>query len=187
MPETLPITTDQFQLLVDNGAFVGITGQVELIYGKIVRMNPQGPLHSDPIDELTQWSFQHASKQFRVRIEKPIEISSLNSTPEPDVAWVALRRYRDRHPTPKDVRLLIEVSYSSQTFDRGEKLRLYAEAGIVEYWIVHVPNQAVEVFTDPQGVAYRRSVTYRIGDEVRPGCLPQASLCIERLFSDQVQ
>ncbi len=48
-PEVLPITTEQYETLVDAGAFEGMTGQIELIHGRIVRMNPQGPGHADPI------------------------------------------------------------------------------------------------------------------------------------------
>ncbi len=187
MPETLPITTEQYQILIDQGAFVASTGQIELIHGKIVRMNPQGPVHSDPVDELNEWSVQNAAKLFRVRIEKPIEIAGYYSTPEPDVAWVVRRRYGDRHPTAEEIRLLIEVSHSSEAFDRGEKLQLYAEAKIVEYWIVHVASQTIEVFTDPQGSTYAHSTVYRCGDEVHPNCLPQATLAIARLFSKTIE
>lgn len=186
-PQTLPITTTQYQWLVEQGAFDQQTGQIELIYGRMVRMNPQGPDHSDPIDELTEWSMKQANEKFRVRIEKPIEIANLNSTPEPDVAWVTRRRYADRHPTPDDVHLLIEVSYSSQTFDCGEKLRLYAEAGIQEYWIVDVPRKAIEVFTDPQDSAFRHSTSYGAASQVQPACLPDARLAVARLFNDQVE
>ena len=185
-PETLPITTHQFQLLVNQGVFDGQTGQIELIYGRIVRMNPQGPVHSDPIDELTRWSIVQADERFRVRIEKPIEIAKLHSTPEPDVAWASLRRYADRHPTPDDIHLLIEVSGSSKTFDRGEKLRLYAEARIREYWIVDIATKTVELFTDSDGTTYRQSVVFGMGEEVRPRCLPTASLSVDRLFSTEI-
>ena len=149
-------------------------------------MNPQGPSHSDPIDELTQWSFQQAGLKFRIRIEKPIQIDSLHSTPEPDLAWVTRRRYADRHPTPADISLLIEVSFSSQAFDRGEKLQLYAQAGIVEYWLVSVPHQTIEVFTSPHGPSFEKSYVVRVGDSVSPHCLPSATLPVARLFSNQV-
>ena len=187
LPETLPITNEQYRLLVDEGTFVGQAGQIELIYGRIVRMNPQGPVHSDPIDELTRWSIQQADGKFRVRIEKPVEIAGLNSVPEPDVAWVSRRRYADRHPTPKDIHLLIEVSHRSRSFDRGEKLRLYAEAEIAEYWIVDIANKSIEVFRDPCGTSYRQSTVYTEGATVTPTCLPSASLEVDRLFSDSVE
>ena len=185
-PTTLPITVPQYRLLAESGTFDRHVGQVELIYGRIVWINPQGPQHADPIDELTEWSVESAKSKFRVRIEKPIEIVELHSSPEPDIAWVTLRRYGDRHPTPEDIHLLIEVSYSSQTFDRAEKLRLYAESNIVEYWIVDVPAQTVEVFSNPQGTEYRQSSLHQKTEAIAPACLPAAQLRIARLFSKTI-
>lgn len=186
-PQTLPITVPQYRILVDQGVFEGQRGQIELINGRIVRMNPQGPIHSDPIDELESWSHQVAGDHFRIRIEKPIEISQLNSSPEPDIVWATRRRYFDRHPTPADIHLLIEVSASSRAFDRSEKLRLYAEADIVEYWIVDIASQSIEVFTLPQANEYQRSHQYVRTDEISRACLPTATLAVDRLFSDLVQ
>ncbi len=192
MPETLPLTVVQYRLLVEQGEFDhrhtdGQRGQIELINGRIVRMLPQGPIHCDPIDELNFWSHQVADDHFRVRIEKPIEIIELDSVPEPDIAWVTNRRYADRHPTPADIRLLIEVSNSSASFDRGEKLRLYAKAAIVEYWIVNVVTQTVEVFLQPSPTGFSQSRMHSIEETIAPQCLPSAALKISRLFSKVVE
>ena len=122
-PQTLPISVSQYRMLVDHGCFDRRSGQIELIRGKIIHMNPQGPVHSDPIDELQQWSYEVAADQFRIRIEKPIEFVTLSSSPEPDVAWFTRGRYAAQHPTAEQVHLLIEVSSSSKSFDLGEKMR----------------------------------------------------------------
>ena len=74
-PTTMPLTVRNFQTLVRSGAFENQAGQIDLIHGRIVRMNPQGPAHADPIDELQDWSYEHARSQFKIRIEKPIEIA----------------------------------------------------------------------------------------------------------------
>jgi Uma2 family endonuclease len=86
LPTTLPLTTEQYEKLVELGTFEGQTGQIELINGRIVRMNPQGPQHSDPIDFLTEWSFRNATDRFTIRAEKPIRIPDNNSCAEPDLA-----------------------------------------------------------------------------------------------------
>ncbi len=185
-PTTLAISVQQYRVLVEQGTFDGLTGQIELIYGRITRMNPQGPVHSDPIDELEDWSHAVAGDVYRIRIEKPLEIPQLDSTPEPDVAWVTRQRYAHRHPLPTDVHLLVEVSHSSLAFDRGEKARLYSEAGIAEYWIVDVPEQVIEVFTQPQSTGYGQRKVYKVGDALCPLCLPGATLLVARLFSDRV-
>lgn len=183
LPRTLPITVNQFRILVEQNAFLECGGQVELIYGRLVELNPQGPEHADPVDELEAWSHEQAGAAFRIRIEKPIEIPGLDSCPEPDVAWVDRRRYSSRHPGPCDIHLLIEVSVSSQPFDRGEKLRLYAEAMVPEYWIVDAFAQTVEKFTQPSQRTYQKSELFGVNDVVSPQCLPSASLSVGRLFS----
>ncbi len=186
MPQTILITVDQFRLLVDHNTFADRQGQVELIYGKIVEMNPQGPRHADPVDELETWSHQQAADHFRIRTEKPIEIEGLNSSPEPDIVWVTKRRYADRHPVPGDIHLLIEVSGSSKEFDRGEKRQLYAEAGIPEYWIVDIAARTIEVMTRPGGSVYTQSELHSSDASISPACLPSATLPIGQLFSDSV-
>jgi Uma2 family endonuclease len=186
LPKTLPITVEQYRLLVDHGEFQDRPGQVELIYGRILEMNPQGPQHADPIEELEAWSHREAGSLFRIRVEKPIEIAGLNSSPEPDIAWVKLQRYAQRHPRPSDVSLLMEVSVSSQSFDRGEKCRLYAEAEIMECWIIDVETQTIEVMTQPSEAAYQNTKVYGRGETVAPICLPTARLEVARLFSGSV-
>lgn len=181
-PTTIPLTVKQYESLVERGDFDGFTGQIELIRGRIVHMNPQGPQHSDPIDFLSEWSFEHTKRQFTIRIEKPLLIPNANSCPEPDIAWVTRRRYADRHPLPEEVQLLIEVSYSSIDFDRTEKLSLYAEAGIQEYWQVDVPNRSVIVHREPSENKYRSISVFSRGTQISPICLSDAALEVNSLF-----
>ena len=61
--------------------------------------------------------------------------------------------YREREAYAEDVLLLIEVADTSLTYDRTTKLRLYAEAGIAEYWIVDCTTESVEVYRNPAPTA----------------------------------
>jgi Uma2 family endonuclease len=45
-------------------------------------------------------------------------------------------RYRQSHPGPADVLLVIEVADTSLRFDRDTKVSLYAVHGIPEMWLV---------------------------------------------------
>ena len=181
-PVTLPITTEQYETLVNAGAFAETSGQIELIHGRIVRMNPQGPEHSDPIDVLNEWSIENVQRRYTVRVENPIRIPEHLSCPEPDIAWATRRRYHQQHPGPADIHLLIEVSQTSSRFDRTEKLQLYAEAKIVEYWQIDVPNRMVTVYRQPQGELFRFVQTYDESAIISPLCLPEVKLVIATLF-----
>ena len=77
--------------------------------------------------------------------------------------------YETRHPYAKDIGLLMEVSRSSIYKDRVEKGRIYAEAGIPEYWIVYVSKGMIEVFSNPvngKKWRYRTVKQYRKADSI---------------------
>lgn len=67
--------------------------------------------------------------------------------PEPDVLIVAGSRmvYQDHHPTPPKVRFLVEVSDATLAKDRDNKMQEYAQAGIVDYWIINLVSRQIEV------------------------------------------
>ena len=71
----------------------------------------------------------------------------------------------DDHPSAADVYLLIEVSDSTLVGDRTTKLELYAENGIVEYWIVNLSDDCVEVYIRPAAAELRYDSKVRL----RPG------------------
>jgi Uma2 family endonuclease len=89
----------------------------------------------------------------------------------------------DRHPT--GALLVIEVTSSSATVDRGVKARLYASAGVPEYWIVDVAQRAIEVHRDPDSAQgrYRTSQTLRGDDAVASTALPALGFPVARLFA----
>jgi Uma2 family endonuclease len=59
------------------------------------------------------------------------------------------------------VLLVVEVADTSLVFDRTRKLRIYARAGIREYWIVDVAGDRLEVHRAPtaDGYAERRPLS----------------------------
>lgn len=132
-------------------AEVGILGpedKVELINGEIIRMSPSKSEHANAIDLLGRELILSIQKRALVRIQNPININD-QSEPEPDIAIVRQQEgtsYRNQHPRPEDLLLIIEVADSSLRFDREVKMPLYAAAGIPEYWIVNLQDQQVEVY-----------------------------------------
>lgn len=182
LPATLPVTIAQYADLVERGHFEGQAGQIELINGRIVQMNPQGPQHASPLDILNEWSTEQSQRRFWIRIEKPIVLPSSISTPEPDIAWVKRQSYAQRHPGPEDIFLLIEASVSSIAFDAGEKRDIYARAGVPEYWQINVPKREIRVCRDPDAGSFRTITTHSASETISPRCLPEAMLPIGTLF-----
>lgn len=92
-------------------------------------------------------------------------------------------RYDDRHLGPDDVYWLIEVSNSTLTFDLEEKARLYARDGIVEYWVVDVPNRQLWVHRQPVSGTYAEKQTLHSG-MVTPLAFPDLEIKVERLLPE---
>ena len=153
-------------------------------------MSPAGPIHDDLITFLAGWSTSVIdTERIRVRIQCGLELTEQESRPEPDVLWVAARRYLDRHPRASDVQLAIEVANSSLRFDMDEKAALYAEAGIIEYWIVDTNAECIHLFREPQitsgQVRYQFQQRFELGMQISPSCMPQAMLNVSELFGKE--
>jgi Uma2 family endonuclease len=184
MSVALRITFDEYTKMVADGAFDALRDRrIELINGELREMSPPGPDHSEVVSRLDLWGAELAIKRLvKTRTENPIAIPELDSAPQPDVVWVKVRSYRDRHPLPDEVLLLIEVADSSVESDCGEKAALYAAAGIQDYWVVSLPERRVHVFRRPREGAYDDHTTAKFGEEVHPLSFPQFSLSVSELL-----
>jgi Uma2 family endonuclease len=63
------------------------------------------------------------------------------------------------------------------------KLRLYAGAGIAEYWIVDVNTEMVEVYRAPSGDAYANRQVLAHGENVAPVAFPDAVIAVDAIFA----
>jgi len=130
--------------------------RVELIDGEIFKMSPIGSKHAAVVGAIKDWLIVHTYEKAIVRVQDPITAGNF-SEPEPDIAVVRFRDdyYKDEHPRPSELLLVIEVADTSLTYDREIKAPLYAKAGIVEYWIINLENRQVERFREPLEQDYR--------------------------------
>ena len=78
--------------------------------------------------------------------------------------------------------LVIEVAESSLDLDRGEKLEIYAEAGIADYWIVNLVDFTIEVYRRPSGSGYLSTQKLAAGDFISPLAFPTAQLAVDYIF-----
>lgn len=121
---------------------------IELLAGRLVVAEPKRPPHAVATD-LVASALRHAfGPGWTVRIQAPVALDDF-SEPEPDLAVVPgdPRSYRDVHPA-RPV-LAVEIAETSLRLDRGLKHRLYARAGLEEYWIVNLVDRVLEVYRDP--------------------------------------
>ncbi|MEM7787137.1 MAG: Uma2 family endonuclease [Bacteroidota bacterium] len=145
-------TRDMYERLAANGGFDGL--RVELIHGHILdKVSPQGSPHSTAVTlalSALQDVFQGGA---HVRVQLPLRALN-DSEPEPDLAVVpgSPREYAREHPSA--ALLVVEVAASSLDTDRTQKLAVYAESGVPDYWIVNLRDRVLEVHRDPQGSTY---------------------------------
>ncbi len=150
MPPLRSFTIDEYHRMIDHGVFAE-NENYELIDGLVVEKMAKNPRHESTLQRMLSIMFRILPAGWGVRRQQAITLS--RSEPEPDFAIVRGDDvpYRDRHPRPDDIGLLIEISDSSLEYDRGKKLALYARDRISEYWIVNLVDSIVEVYRRPSG------------------------------------
>ena len=160
-------TAEEFERLGAAG-ILRQDARLELIEGEIFEMSPIGSLHAACVDALTLLLIEIARRRFIVRAQNPVLLNDF-SEPQPDITLLRWRDdfYRGALLKPEDVLLAIEVADTTVLTDRKVKLPLYARAGIAEAWLVNIPEERVEVYSNPAGGAYQRAEVFGRGDDAR--------------------
>jgi len=181
-----PFTVSEYERMAEVG-ILGPHERVELIRGEIVEMSPIGPRHIAFVTSLTHLLVRSFDGRALVSVQSPVVVAD-DSMLQPDLVLLRLRQPfhqpdKVSRPTQDDVLLVIEVAESSLRYDRIVKLRLYAEVGLPEYWVVDGEADAVEVYRDPAVQGYR-SVERVTGDRaVSPLVSPDVSLRLADIFA----
>lgn len=136
--------------------------RTELVEGVIYSMPPAGPSHAAIVHFVFLYLLEVLDpSQATVRMEQPLAVDAYNE-PVPDVMVVNPdpRGYFDAHPTPTDVQLVVEVADSSLSRDLKVKNRLYANAGIQQYWVVDTQSRRLVLSEQPGAEGYTRESEY---------------------------
>lgn len=146
--------------------------RVQLIEGEIVTMTPQNSPHSAAIGKTEDVLRQVFGSHCWVRVQMPLIVDP-DSEPEPDLAVVSGRpsTYVTEHL--QIALLVVEIADTTLLLDRDRKARIYARAGILEYWIVNLTERCLEVYRDPvtppgQPATYRSSQKLGPSESISP-------------------
>ncbi len=180
------ISYDEFEAMIERGEFPpDDPTRYELIEGEILPMVAPNPPHDESINSLMYWSIGQLSRDLAlVRVQQGIGIPRQESAPMPDLAWVRNRSYKARRPYPEDIFLVVEVSFTTLSYDRNRKARLYARAGLADYWIINLQSDCVEVLRDPGPQGYASKSVYYTGDVIHPLAFPDLEFPVALLFPE---
>jgi len=168
-PDVFRFTVERYHQMISEG-ILNEYDDVELIEGVIRSKMSKGDEHETVIELLTPVLVQMLPATACLRCQCALVLS--DSEPEPDFAICTPARARGgKNPGPTDTFLVVEVSDSTLEFDRSDKGRVYAAAGIAAYWVVNVVDRQIEVYTDPvspSGSAphYRTRTIYSPSDQI---------------------
>jgi Uma2 family endonuclease len=176
------LDVNDYYLMAEAG-ILGEDDRCELIEGEIIDMAPIGSEHASTVVRLSRLLTRSVADQAIVTVQNPVRLDQRNE-PQPDIALLRYREdfYRDAHPGPADVLLIIEVADSSARYDREIKLPLYARHGIPEVWIVDLRQRLVDIYRQPDESAYRETRTATGSDSVSPLALPECRVTVSTLF-----
>jgi Uma2 family endonuclease len=152
--------------------------RVELLAGDIVEVSPEEPIHASRIRKIGNYLRSLLNGLALVSEAHPITLQQ--SEPEPDLAIVRLPedRYGDRHPEADDIFWLIEIADTTLTTDLNQKRQIYAAAGILEYWVVNVPDNCLVVRREPVDQDYASISELRQGT-VSPLAFPELKILVD--------
>ncbi|MBI3769427.1 MAG: Uma2 family endonuclease [Deltaproteobacteria bacterium] len=181
-PSEAQYTVERYFRLVDEG-ILGPDDRVELLEGVIVAMAPHSPAHATGITCAAEALRDAVGKRATIRIQLTF-IAGRHSAPEPDIAVVPGRVSDYRAVHPATALLLVEVADSSLAQDRVTKAALYAGAGVLEYWIVNLRNDRIEIFRSPERESrrWRETRIAHHGERLSLVAFPDVTVAVDDLL-----
>lgn len=177
---------DQYERMDQAGVFDDVFGRVELIEGKIIRMAPASLDHGE-ISANAAFVLKSAIRKLSASTSLKVFVGSTlklgrYSAPDPDV--LVARAPEGKYAEAEAAVLVVEVSISSLGNDLTVKSRLYAKAGVPEYWVAEPEARRLTVFSQPLPDGGWGETAVHEGDAaaVSPLFAPEVRIPLSELF-----
>lgn len=176
---------EEYDRLVSAGIFHP-EERLELIEGEILQKSSQGSAHATAVTLVENALRKVFGTNYVVRVQMPLALES-DSEPEPDIAIVVGTPRDYRHEHPHTAELIVEVADSTLGYDRERKMKIYAQAGIPEYWILNLLDQQLEMYRQPtfkqaSSPFYQEHRILTATESVSPLRYPQHSIPVAELI-----
>jgi Uma2 family endonuclease len=178
-------TREEYHQLGDQGWFRD--QRTELIEGEIIVLPPQSHDHFRSIEVVRRILDRLLGENYWVRTQGPLPVD-LHNEPEPDLSVVAGGPF-DHEDHPRSSLLAIEVSRTTQNYDKKIKSAIYAAALVPEYWVCDLKARTVTVHLEPvadssnPAKSYYSSVhIFQESQVIAPQFLPEAKIAVAELL-----
>ena len=151
-------------------------GRVELVEGVLVRKSP----HGDALSALDAALFARLHPAFAIGADIGVSLAD-DTIRAPDIV-VRPRGGRPGWLDPADVLLAVEVADGTLDTDLAAKARLYAGAGIGEYWVIDLAGRTLIVHRAPGPEGYADTRARARSEAVAPACAPDAAVLLADLL-----
>jgi len=185
-PHTSPLTVDEYFRAFESGA--ADYRRMELIEGRVLRMAAQAYPHVLAVTKGSRALYRlFDPARYLVSVQGTVRLSPV-SAPDPDLC------VREGGESAEEAELsapllVIEISDTSYKKDAGSKLRMYAKAGVQDYWIENLISRRVEVYRQPEnptgaekGWGYAMIRHYKSGESIPLLARPDISICVDELL-----
>ena len=171
-----PFTVKEYDWMIEQGILTE-NDNIELLNGAIVEKMPKGTKNANFNDIIANLFFQKLGQKVWIRNQNPIWLDDF-SEPEPDIVLVEppFSKYFEKHPTPADIFLILEVSDSTLSYDRTAKSAAYARGGIRQYLLLNVQDRTLEDYREPGADGYQSKQTLRGEQTFNLVAFPDVSL-----------
>ena len=184
-PTRRRFTVAEYYAMADAG-ILAENERVELLDGDVIVMPPIRDWHASNVAQIiAAFPSTMLTERAILQVQNPVRLDD-GSEPQPDAMLLRWRDdfYRNGHPGPADVLLLIEVSDTTLDYDRNEKLPRYARAGIPEVWIVNRRDRRIEAYSNPANGEYAAVRHYGPGESIAPQAFPDIVLAVNRIIGE---
>ena len=175
-------TVQEYRRMSELGILDG-NEKTELIAGQITLMAAKGTPHVTSLHLLANALRDKLGSTALVRTQDPIQLDNF-SEPEPDLAIVqgTVLDYTEDHPRPEQVYLVVEVADSTLKQDCQVKDKLYAQAGITEYWVLDLKNRKLHIFRNPTPTGYTHHLILSEPNQASPVAFSSCTLTLTSIL-----
>ncbi len=179
--DTYKFSVQEYHRLGEVG-FFDEDDRIELLNGDLIIMAPLGKRHAHAVRRLIRKLTRLFGDVAEIDCQNPVILDNF-SEPQPDILLLDPRIDQTGElPRPEDVFLVLEVADSTVRYDTQTKLAAYARAGLREYWVVNLADNAIDVYRQPRGETYGEKRRFEHGEKLAPELFPDRFLEVSEII-----